>query len=112
MGGSSAFPALAEGITDFGGGGAALGIADALGGAAEAGLGASAAAAAPLAWIICTELMRQDRMPKRWYLAGYPVFGAYPEIGKPRLLRLGDPQRAAPAPAPQVALFPRAVHRL
>jgi hypothetical protein len=26
--------------------------------------------------------MRQDRMPKRWYLAGYPVFGAYPEIGK------------------------------
>jgi hypothetical protein len=42
------------------------------------------AAAAPLAaaWIICTELMRQGRMPKRWYLAGYPVFGAYPEIGR------------------------------
>ena len=51
LGGSSAFPALAEGITDFGGGGAALGVADALGGAAEAGLGSAAGAGGLMAFL-------------------------------------------------------------
>ncbi len=30
-------------------------------------------------WIICTELMRQGKMPKRHWIAGAPVFAVYPE---------------------------------
>jgi hypothetical protein len=33
-------------------------------------------------WIICTELVRQGRMPKRWYVGGAAVFAAYPEAVK------------------------------
>lgn len=33
-------------------------------------------------WIICTELYRQGKMPRSWYLAGGPVFASYSEIGK------------------------------
>jgi len=43
---------------------------------------ALAAAAAPAAWIICTELMRQGKLPKRHWAAGLPVFDRYPEIVK------------------------------
>jgi hypothetical protein len=59
-----------------------------LGTAADASI---AAGGAPLAldaaagaggWIICTELVRQKKMPMRHYIAGAPVFAAYPEIGK------------------------------
>lgn len=41
-------------------------------------------AAGPLGamWIICTELVKQNRLPKSWYSAGAKVFAAYPEIGK------------------------------
>ena len=39
-----------------------------------------AAMAAPAAWIICTELKRQGKLPKRHWAAGLPVFAAYPEI--------------------------------
>lgn len=28
-------------------------------------------------WIICTELVRQRRLPVRWYIVGAPVFAAY-----------------------------------
>jgi hypothetical protein len=54
-------------------------------GAAAAGGGAgldAAAAALPLMWIVCTELMRQGRMPKRHWITGAPVFAAYPETVK------------------------------
>jgi hypothetical protein len=41
-----------------------------------------AAAMAPAAWIICTELMRQGRLSKKHWAAGLKVFDAYPEIAK------------------------------
>jgi len=51
--------------------------------ATTAGLeGIPAAAATAGFWIVCTELMRQGRMKKAHYLAGWPVFAAYPERGK------------------------------
>ena len=73
----SLFSPASVASADFGGGGAALGIADALGGSelASAATGASF-------WIVCTELMRQGEMPKRHWIAGAPVFAAYPEIVK------------------------------
>lgn len=47
------------------------------------GLGAlGAAPEAAAAWIICTELMKQGRLPKRHWLAGSSVFTNYPERGK------------------------------
>lgn len=57
-----------------------LALAPTIAGSAE-GLGALATAA-PAAWIICTELMRQGRLPKRHWVAGASVFSAYPERGK------------------------------
>lgn len=51
-------------------------------GAMNTGIPAIAAAAAPAAWIVCTELTRQGRMPKRHYLAGISLFAAYPERTK------------------------------
>ena len=38
--------------------------------------------AAPAAWIICTELTRQGRLPRKWWAAGTRTFAAYPEIAK------------------------------
>ena len=35
-----------------------------------------------IAWVICTELARQRKMPMKWYIAGGPVFVQYPEIVK------------------------------
>jgi hypothetical protein len=35
--------------------------------------------AAPAAWIVCTELMRQKKLPKRWWIAGSEEFASYPE---------------------------------
>jgi hypothetical protein len=35
-----------------------------------------------LSWIICTELVQQGRMPRRWWVVGAPVFAAYPESVK------------------------------
>lgn len=35
-----------------------------------------------IAWVICTELVRQGKMPVKWYIAGGSVFAAYPEVGK------------------------------
>lgn len=37
------------------------------------------AIASLVAWIICTELMKQDRLPKRWWIVGAKVFANYPE---------------------------------
>lgn len=34
------------------------------------------------AWIICTELMKQGRLPKRYWLTGSMVFNCYPESVK------------------------------
>lgn len=39
-------------------------------------------ATAILAWIICTELMRQGKMPRKWWIKGAPVFAAYPDFVK------------------------------
>lgn len=36
-------------------------------------------AASIIGWIICTELMKQNRMPYRWWIVGAKVFAAYPE---------------------------------
>ena len=33
-------------------------------------------------WIVCTELVRQGRMPKRYWAVGSCVFMQYPEVGK------------------------------
>ncbi len=92
--------ALGGGGSLFGGGGAsglsggltgaqALPGFDTLGGtigmgAADVGGGAAASAlpAAAMAWIICTELVKQKRLPRRWWAAGAKVFAAYPEIAK------------------------------
>lgn len=35
-----------------------------------------------LAWVICTELMRQGRMPKKYWATGSRVFANYPEAVK------------------------------
>lgn len=40
------------------------------------------AALAFIGWIICTELMRQGKMPKKWWIKGAPIFAAYPEFVK------------------------------
>jgi hypothetical protein len=49
-------------------------------------------------WIICTELVRQGRMPKRWYVGG--------------LLSLGDPECTPPAEISQFCLFALPLHDL
>lgn len=67
------FGSGAGAAADFGGGGAALGVPDVI---------EAAGAAGASGWIICTELMRRGRMPKRHWLAGSPVFVAYPEAVK------------------------------
>lgn len=50
--------------------------------AADAGFGLADLAIGLLAWIICTELVRQGRMSKKWYVTGSKKFASYPEIGK------------------------------
>lgn len=45
-------------------------------------LGAIGDVASALAWIICTELYKQKKMPARFYIAGGSTFAAYSEIGK------------------------------
>lgn len=53
-------------------------------GAAEAATAAEAIGGEELAvllfWIICTELTRQNRMPKRYYIHGAKVFNSYPSL--------------------------------
>lgn len=63
----------------FGGGTAAATLPGALGSTTAL---PAIAAAAPAAWIVCTELMRQGRMPKRRWAAGLAPFAAYPERTK------------------------------
>lgn len=85
FGGGSAASGLsgAAGLSgDFGGGGAALGVADQLGLAGAGGGAEAALPAAAMAWIICTELMKQDRLPKRYWVTGAKVFAAYPQIAR------------------------------
>jgi len=62
--GGAGIPTLASGVAEGAGGSSLLPI-----------LGA------PFGTIICTELMRQGRMPKRWWLACGRVLATYPEIG-------------------------------
>lgn len=73
----------AEGALTLGGSAAATEAAiTGVGAAAEgAGLWETIATAAA-AWIICTELTKQGRMPKRFYVYGSKVFADYPEDGK------------------------------
>ena len=73
----AAFGTLADASIAAGGAPLALGLTS------TAGLeGLAAAAPAAAAWIVCTELARQGRMPKRHYLAGISLFAAYPERTK------------------------------
>ena len=82
-GGGAGYSALANAGLDTFGGGGELGVA-----AASAAPALSAAdyalpiLGAPVGTIICTELVRQGRMPNRWRLAGMRTFAAYPEIAR------------------------------
>lgn len=40
---------------------------------------ALAAIASIVSWVICTELMKQHRLPKRWWVHGSKVFANYPK---------------------------------
>lgn len=42
----------------------------------------SLAELAALAWIVCTELQKQGRMPVKWYRAGFRTFNEYPSVVK------------------------------
>ena len=53
-----------------------------IGTAAATGGGFADVLAAAVAWIICTELRRQGRMPARTYYLAAPEFAAYSERGK------------------------------
>lgn len=64
--------AVGEGVAAAGTAAESAGILDGLGTAAEAAL----------AWIVCTELMKQGRLNKRWYFSGSVVFNSYSEISK------------------------------
>lgn len=66
----------ADGVTDAA---AAAGTAAATGGGIG---GLLSTVGAFLAWIICTELVRQGRLQRRWYLTGARVFASYPEVVK------------------------------
>ena len=64
-------------------------VIGAIGGGGGGGGGSSipwgsiaSAAAAVLDWIVCTELTKQGRFNKRYYIAGAKVFNSYSEIGK------------------------------
>lgn len=80
------------GLTDVGTAAAGAGgsiVGDALGSVGDTlgsvGTGISDAASSvtdALSWIICTELVRQGRMNKRWYISGSKVFANYWEYGK------------------------------
>lgn len=63
----------ADAAASFGAEAVGAGIADA---AATDGL--AEAAAAIIAWIVCTELYKQGRMPARFYVFGSKVFAKYP----------------------------------
>jgi hypothetical protein len=80
LGGSSM--AALEGLSPaLGGTAAGAGLFEGLGGAgiSEAALMAPAAGGF---WIICTELMRQKKMPKRYWLTGSKAFAGYPDAVK------------------------------
>jgi len=63
---------------------AADGVTDAAAGAAAGGgiLDTVGTALSFLAWVICTELMKQGRMPMRYWKHGSKVFNAYPTAVK------------------------------
>lgn len=44
--------------------------------------GVLGAVASVVSWIICTELVRQGRMPRKWWAGGTRVFASYPEAVK------------------------------
>jgi hypothetical protein len=65
------------------GGGGDLGVAATTGAGALDSAGVAALdAGTAAAWIICTELVRQGRMPRKHWAPGTRKFAAYPEIGK------------------------------
>lgn len=49
---------------------------------ATTGLDSAAAALPFMATVICSELVRQKRMPRHWRTAGMRVFASYPEIAR------------------------------
>lgn len=61
--------------------GAGVGADVVVGGAADAGIfsGLGDVLLAAVAWVVCTELVMQKRMPVRWYAAGAKRFAAYSE---------------------------------
>lgn len=82
----------ASGVAELqgvGGAGAELFGATEGAGLVEGGLGAAEAAGgfeelvlAAAAWIVCTELNKQRRLPTRYYIYGAREFATYPENGK------------------------------
>jgi hypothetical protein len=84
---------LLSGLTGGAGGGGLFSAGGLLGSqgpifgtAADTAIAAGGPPLAPAAsaalWVVCTELMRQGRLPKWHWYAGAPVFAAYPEKGK------------------------------
>lgn len=67
------------GVDSLLGGAAGDGLIEAAGGGLLEELGPLAIAA----WVICTELNKQKRLPNKWYVAGARVFAAYKEEYKP-----------------------------
>lgn len=72
--------AAIEGGADIAAGAGTAVAGDAIlgGAAAEGGADIAAPLIAAAAWIVCTELTKQGRMPYRWYVLGAPVFASYP----------------------------------
>lgn len=67
---STATPAPAASSSSGGGGGILGDIGD-----------AAALILSPFGTILCTELLRQGKLPLKWYVAGKTTFLAYPETG-------------------------------
>lgn len=87
LGGTAVDYAGGAGLAEAGlaGGAETLAAADAMAGigaVAESAGVEEAIVAAAAAWIICTELNKQHRLPTRWYVHGFKEFSSYDEFGK------------------------------
>jgi hypothetical protein len=80
LGSQAAAPVEDAVVTAVGSDVAATAVTDAA--AASAGTDIFATIAAAVAWVVCTELHRQGRLPTRWYVPGARRFARYGETEK------------------------------
>lgn len=80
----AAVDAGADGVADAAIGAGAVAGGAVAAGAADTGVAGLVAEFAPeiVAWIVCTELYKQGKMPKRFYIYGNRKFARYDEYGK------------------------------